>query len=206
MNENGTLETLLQEKGEMRQEIMMLQRSQMQLIPAMLMIIGAFAGVYWGGNIISNPKVQSGILFFLSQVEVFLVFAWLLLLSNISCHSRHLARIEELIENEIPTPIELWESGPSRTLLWNPVGSFMIVLYYMFLLCTAFVAFLIYAASKQIGRPLCISILVLEAIALLVPLCLIVKAGQRRRDASNEPNSTPAGTRQPLDEVPKSSA
>jgi hypothetical protein len=134
--ENPALEALLRERSDHRQEIVSISRAQQHAVVGFITVLAMLAGVYWGRNVTANPESRNALLFFLTQVEVFVLFYQLSLFANISAHARYVAELEEHI-NEHCGPVSLWESRLCLPLLYAPRGSFFWSLVAMGLLGAA---------------------------------------------------------------------
>jgi hypothetical protein len=116
-----------EERGQLRQEVVELEKLVSSSGFAFFTGLATFFGVYFSsGRLVSDPVVRGWVLFLLSQFEIFCGLLLIILLSNVSIHSGYIAALERKITRLHGTPLAVWESeivprfisSPSSALFW----------------------------------------------------------------------------------------
>jgi hypothetical protein len=168
VNQKDKLEVMLRERSDLRQEIILLTKGQVQVVKAFVTVLIFVAGVYWGETLIPDQKARSHILFFLTQMEVFFIFYMIALFSNIGVHSRYIAELERQINNLCGgEKISRWESEVSLACLFHPRGGFLWAMIAMTTMALALFVFILIVTFHEINSLLHGMILALEVGAFL---------------------------------------
>ncbi|MCH7228314.1 hypothetical protein [Haloferula sp. A504] len=175
MEDRRTLDALLQEKAQMREEIMLLQRTQGQLVAAIMTILAGFAGVYWSENVFNDPSIRMNVLILLSQIGVFLLFGWFLLHSNMAFHARHLRSVEGAISDECGPRVILWESSEANRQLWGKTSSFLIALVFMCIMGVGLCLYFVVGALREFGSPVWKVVYTIEGLLALICFVQILR-------------------------------
>jgi hypothetical protein len=104
------IEAILDERRQLRQELIVLQRTIMGLVPLLVTVLGGFFIASLSKDVPLFFQANRGVvLAFLNQLLFFLGLYTVLILINGQIHNRYIAHLEHKLNNLFGKPICIWE-------------------------------------------------------------------------------------------------
>lgn len=118
------VETLRDERKEMRSEIIVMEQAMHRTVFAFVAVCGVIAGLYFSESLFPNRELKGDVLLVLSQLLFVLGLFNILLLLNQSIHVGYIRALEAEMNAQFDRPVALWETVASKEFIYGRKSRF----------------------------------------------------------------------------------